>query len=104
MEDIPKPADAETQETASPEPEAPDQATLHQDGFRKVYLGQVSDPIFPSHPEPPEAPEDELTQQAIHDPDAGIRDAALPAPLFWRVLFLVFLAVVALAIVFWRWR
>jgi hypothetical protein len=84
--------------------ETPDQATLHQDPYRKVLLGQVSDPIFPPHPAPPEAPEDELERQAIEDPDADARDASKPIPVFWRVLLLVIVALAALAIVFWRWR
>jgi hypothetical protein len=73
-----------------------------QDGFRRVYLGQVADPLIPPHPGSPEAPEDELTQAALEDPGTGVRDIPLLKPTLWRVVFLLVLAVFALAVVFWK--
>lgn len=71
-------------------------------GWRRVYLGQVADPLVPPHPEPPEAPEDELDRAAMEDPGAAVRDMADQRPTFWRVVILIVLAVAALAVVFWR--
>ena len=73
-----------------------------QDGFRRVYLGQVADPLVPPHPGSPEAPEDELTQMALEDPATVVRDIPMLKPTLWRVVFLVVLAVVALTVVFWK--
>jgi hypothetical protein len=73
-----------------------------QDTFRKVYLGQVSDPLFPPHPEPPESPEDELTRLALEDPLASEPELQ-GTPTLWRLLALIAFAVIALGIVFW-WR
>ncbi|HPS68043.1 MAG TPA: hypothetical protein PLA48_09330 [Holophaga sp.] len=73
-----------------------------QDTFRKVYLGQLSDPLVPAPPRPGETPEDELTRMALEDPMAT---EPIPSggPTLWRSLALVVLAVFALALVFW-WR
>ena len=71
-------------------------------GFRRVYLGQVADPLVPPHPDPPESPEEELIRAAIEDPGATVRDMPDTRPTFWRVVVLLVLAVTALAIVFWR--
>ncbi len=71
--------------------------------WQRVYFGQVSKPLVPPHPEPPEAPEDELAQAALLDPGAAVRDMPNTRPTFWRVIALIVLAVVALAIVFW-WK
>ncbi len=73
-----------------------------QDTFRKVYLGQVSDPLLPAHPGPAETPEDELTRLALEDP-APPDPAPHPEPTLWRLIALVSFAVIALSIVFW-WR
>jgi len=84
------------------EEEDPAERALHQDTFRKVYLGQVSDPFFPAHPEPQETPEEELTRLALEDPQA-FEPVAEGGPTLWRLIALVAFAVIALAIVFW-WR
>jgi hypothetical protein len=73
-----------------------------QDSFRRVYLGQVADPLVAPHPGNPEATEDELTQAALQDPATVVRDIPMLKPTLWRVVFLVVLAVFALAIVFWK--
>ena len=90
------PSDEETQE----EPESSPNPFPRQDTFRKVYLGQVSDPIFPPHPEPPESTEDELTRQALEDPLA-FQPIPQGGPTLWRLLSLIAFAVIALGIVFW---
>lgn len=86
-----------------PEPERkeedPAEHALHQDTFRKVYLGQVSDPLIPPHPQPSESPEDELTRLALEDPLAT-EPAPQGGPTLWRLLALIAFAVVALGIVF----
>jgi len=92
----------EGQEVVPPADGAPRHEIVRHDCFRQVYLGQISDPLFPPHPEPPEAPEDELTRIALEDPEAhnlGL-DLEDTAPTFWRFLAIVFFAVVALGIVF----
>lgn len=73
-----------------------------QDTFRRVYLGQVSDPLIPPHPAPEETPEDELTRLALEDPQAS-EPAAPTGPTLWRVIALIAFAVLALGTVFlWR--
>jgi len=58
----------------------------------------------PYHPDPPEAPEDELTQAALGDPDSVHRDDSSGPPTLWRLLVVVAVAIAALALVFWRSR
>ena len=86
-------------EEAAPRPPAPD-----KDAWKLVYFGQLSRDLVPYHPDPPEAPEDELTQAALSDPDSVTRGetAAGSGPTFWRVLAVVAIAIAALAMVFWR--
>lgn len=73
-----------------------------QDTFRKVYFGQISDPLFPEPHPPVETREDELTRAALMDPSAGKAEAIDPGPTSWRWVFLLLLAVGALAIIFWK--
>jgi len=74
-----------------------------KDAWKLVYFGQLSRDLVPYHPDPPEAPEDELTQAALSDPDNVTRgDGAASGPTFWRVLVLMAVAIGALAMVFWR--
>ena len=77
-----------------------------RDAWKLVYFGQISRDLVPYHPEPPEAPEDELTRAALADPESPTRGEAgpLPGPTFWRVLAVLAVAVVSLAVVFWRTR
>jgi hypothetical protein len=68
-----------------------------------VYFGQISRDLVPYHPEPPEAPEDELTREAMEDPAALQPEGTCnPAPTLWRLIVVLLVAVGALAIVFWR--
>lgn len=87
-------------------PGSPDPAPKDRDAWKLVYFGQISRDLVPYHPEPPEAPEDELTRAALTDPDSATQGEtpAHPAPTFWRVLAVLALVVVALAVVFWRTR
>jgi len=62
----------------------------------------VASPLVPPHPEPPESPEEELNRAAMEDPGASVRDMPDARPTFWRAVFLIVLAVAALAMVFWR--
>ena len=95
---------------AAPEPEAELEAEpaspspAHGEPWKTVYFGQVSQDLVPYHPEPPEAPEDELERAAMEDPQdvtrLGLeRDSG---PTLWRLLTVILVAVGALAIVFWR--
>jgi hypothetical protein len=86
-----------------PAPEAvpPGQTARHQDSYRNVVLGQVSDPIFPSTSWPAGVSEEEFAQQAREDPGPRMRNRH-HAPLLWRWLFLVILASIALSIVLAR--
>ena len=94
-----------------PEPETPGQPgrpapPVDQDAWKTVYFGQLSRDLVPYHPDPPEAPEDELTQMALSDPDSVTRvdPGQEGAPTFWRLLTVVAVAVGSLALVFWRRR
>ena len=76
-----------------------------KDAWKMVYFGQLSRDLVPYHPDPPEAPEDELTQAALTDPDSVTRgEPDGGAPTLWRLLAVVTVAVAALALVFWRSR
>lgn len=74
------------------------------EAWKTVYMGQLSHDLVPFHPEPPEAPEDELTREAMEDPgDVTRADAdGERAPTLWRLVVVVLVAVGALAIVFWH--
>jgi len=95
-------------ETSATEPgpnPAPQLASRDQDAWKVVYFGQLSRDLVPYHPDPPEAPEDELTQAALTDPDSVTRgEIDQAAPTFWRVLTVAAVAIVSLALVFWRSR
>jgi len=97
-------------ENPPPAPENPEQADgavlpKDRDAWKMVYFGQLSRDLVPYHPEPPEAPEDELTQAALTDPDSVTRgEPQSTAPTLWRVLTVVTVAIAALGLVFWRSR
>jgi hypothetical protein len=88
--------------TENPEPEVGDEQPLdtHQDGFRKVYLGQVSDPVYPTCACSSELSEDELTRAALEDPDAVTERPTHTQPGLWHLIFLAALAVFALGFIF----
>jgi len=71
--------------------------TAHHDCCRRVCLGQIVDPHYPSHLE---SPEDELTRIALEDPEAHHLYMEETAPTFWRFVAIVLFAVVALGVVF----
>jgi hypothetical protein len=75
-----------------------------KDAWKLVYFGQISRDLVPYHPDPPEAPEDELTQAALSDPESATRGEAGTGsgPTFWRLLVVVAVAIISLAMVFWR--
>ena len=87
-------------------PETPAPPPVDKDAWKLVYFGQLSRDLVPYHPDPPEAPEDELTQAALSDPAGATRGEtdAGGGPTFWRVLAVLALAIVSLALVFWRMR
>ena len=83
------------------EPDAvPQEEIRPQDTFRKVYLGQVSDPLVPPPACPLEPLEDELTRLALEDPMA-LEPPPEGRPTVWRLVGLITFAVLALGIVFW---
>jgi len=88
------------EESRLPEEEAPGPVPVAGDAWKPVVMGQVSGDLFPRHPEPPEAPLDELTEAALNDPANVAHQEGDSAPTFWRVLVVVLIAVAALAIVF----
>lgn len=93
----PGPPDAERNPEAGAEPPG------DREAWKLVYFGQLSRDLVPYHPDPPEAPEDELTQMALTDPDSVVRiEEEDGAPTFWRVLTVVAVAIGALALVFWH--
>jgi hypothetical protein len=98
----PKPLKNLNPRTTEPETELPDQATRYQDTYRKVMLGQIADPIFPSTSQPPDVSEEEFMLQAIEDRGARMRNHRRPIPAIWRFLFLVILSSIALSIVLLR--
>lgn len=73
-----------------------------QDGFRKVYFGEIADPLVAPHPEPPEASEDELTQAALMDTGHAYPEQTEPMPTAWRSVMLLLIGAGALAYVFWK--
>jgi hypothetical protein len=93
-----------------PEPEepylgpAPGCCPGDRDAWKLVYFGQISRDLVPFHPEPPEAPEDELTRAALSDPDSQTRGEPGhdTRPTLWRLLAVLAVAVIALGLVFWR--
>jgi hypothetical protein len=97
-----------TQVESNPEPnhEEIDSETpldVHQDSFRKVYLGQASDPIYPPCSCQGGVDEDELTRAALEDPDAVHQRPPHVQPGLWHLIFLAALAVFALGFIFvWR--
>ena len=102
---IPEREPVEPNVSSTPEGETPeipqsedDPAAIHQDSFRKVYLGQVSDPLYPAHPGQPESSEDELLRAALEDPAAESLKEPSPTP--WRLVILIALAILALGMVF----
>jgi len=86
------------------EPQDLEQVILHQDGYRKCMCGGVADPRLSPHPGGPESTDDELTHAAMEDPAAVQLQVAHPQPTLWRLVALLVLAVVALTVVFWRFR
>jgi hypothetical protein len=97
----PKPLANSSPGPPEPETELPDQATRHQNSYRKVMLGQVADPIFPSTSQPSDVSEEEFIQQAVEDHGPRMRNRHHVPPL-WRWLFLVILVSIVLGIVFAR--
>ena len=86
----------------APPPEDP-LVPPHQEAWKTVYFGQISQDLVPTPPQPPEAPEDELTREALEDPEALAPEGhGNPAPTAWRLVVMLMVAVVALAMVFWR--
>lgn len=78
---------------------APVRPEMPQDGFRRVILGQASDPLFPPHPGPPEVPEEELTQEALADTYHARRRRKWGFSPLWPVLALAALALIVLSLV-----
>lgn len=70
--------------------------------WKRVVFGIGSRKVWPEHPEPAEAEEDELTRAAVEDPAAAHREHPGQPSTVWPVIFLVVIAVVALGIVFWK--
>lgn len=85
---------------AAPEEPLPPSHVGDPEAWRPVIMGQLSEPLVPPHPEPPETPEDELTRAALEDPAAQLHDARPPLPGTWRLVILVLIAVAALSLVF----
>ena len=88
----------ETDET----PEGNSDIRVKQDTYRHVVFGQIADGLIPPHQGPPETTEDELTAAALSDTATPETDSQPYRPTIWRALFLVILAVVSLAILFWK--
>ena len=85
--------------------EGPQRPQVPKDAWKVVYFGQLSQDLVPYHPDPPEAPEDELTRMALEDPDSVTQVPAEDgAPTFWRLLAVIAVAVGSLTLVFWRRR
>lgn len=83
-------------------PGQPELANLHQDAYRRVILGQASDPIFPPHPGPPEFSDEELTTAALADPFHPRRRRRWGFSPLWPLIGLVALALITLSLVLWR--
>lgn len=88
-------------ERVSEDPEA-NSIVPPQDGFHKVIMGEIADPLVAPHPEPPEAEEDELTRAALEDGGKPFPDMPEDRVSPWRPIFLITLAAAALFYIFWR--
>jgi hypothetical protein len=73
-----------------------------QDSFRHVLFGQIADGILPPCQGPQETDDDELSRAALSDPAASVIEDKQYNPTPWRVIFLLVVAAIALAIVFWK--
>jgi hypothetical protein len=76
--------------------------TVKQENYRQVVLGQIADGLIPPHPGPPESTDDELARAALSDPAATETNVPRAQPTPWRTIFLLIIAAIALAIVFWK--
>ncbi len=75
-----------------------------QDPYRKVLLGQASDPLFPAHPDPPEVSEGDLQRQALADVPSTEATSKPPRAML-RWLLLVGIAILGLGLLLYpRWR
>lgn len=81
---------------------SPDLSGLHQDSFRRVILGQASDPLFPPHPGPPVVSESELAEVAMGDHQLPRRHRRQGFSPLWRTLALIAFACGILVLVLWR--
>lgn len=85
-------------------PDKPTALAPRQDTFHKVLFGQISDPIFPSHPEAPEVTDAELAKQFEEDSSPSRQDATRLSSPYGRVLVLWIVVGIALGIVFFSSR
>lgn len=94
------------EEIPGTDPEPGASAPKDKDAWKVVYFGQLSRELVPYHPDPPETPEDELTEAALSDPESSTRgEPRSPGrPTLWRALTVLGVAIIALALVFWRGR
>jgi hypothetical protein len=100
MPSLPNSPDPEEREAAPQETEV--QELGSQDSFRRIYFGQLSEPLISEPPTPDPTPDDELTRAALEDPAGRDIDWVDPMPTSWRWIFLMVLGIVALATVFWK--
>lgn len=95
------PAPDRSNDVLAPDP-APDLSGLHQDSFRRVILGQASDPLFPPHPGPPVVSEAELAEVALADHAHPRRHRRQGFSPLWGTIALIAFACGILALVLWR--
>lgn len=100
MPSLPNSHDAEGSEPRPPE-DMPQELGA-QDSFRRIYFGQLSEPLIAEPLSPDPTPDDELTRAALEDPAGRDIEWVDPMPTSWRWIFLMVLGIVALATVFWK--
>jgi len=90
-------------EGADPQPPADAPLELGaQDSFRRIYFGQLSEPLIAEPRTPNPTPEDGRARAALGDPAGRDLEWVDPGPTSWRWIFLLALGIVALATVFWK--
>ncbi len=70
--------------------------------WARVQLGMGPGPVLVSSNGALPAPEDDLDRMALEDPAAEHREKVGQHSPVWPVIFLVVIAIVALAVVFWK--
>ena len=73
-----------------------------KENYGCVVLGQIAGDLIPYHPGSPETTDEELSRAALSDVEVEEEGFRQTQPTPWRIIFLLIVAAIALAIVFWN--